>query len=235
MIFHFIPLYIEISNSTKYFHVTLVVFSGLPDPTWLISGTTKVFDKIQYALKKDQGLDPSKMPNRLGYRGFLVRAENDKKEYLILGNSTIKLQNTLLNSIPRGSISPKVKRYLVKTIRTVQPLTITHSHPITKGRATIPNLATRSFWNRPFVRITNNCYNYATDEPTYTFAQPGRGTGQEFAVVTGVAVRQAAERDGLIPYYHANHNPPPMPLQPKRHLVALFVDLVILKGTLQLT
>jgi len=43
----------------------------------------------------------------------------------------------------------------------------------------------------------NNCYNYATDISTDTFAQPGRGTGHKWKANTCAAVRVAAESDGL--------------------------------------
>src|SRR5262249_10256551 len=43
----------------------------------------------------------------------------------------------------------------------------------------------------------NNCYNYANNKVTNTFAQPGRGSGSMFATLTGQDVGAAAVRDGL--------------------------------------
>ena len=53
-------------------------------------------------------------------------------------------------------------------------------------------------WNNdPNDKANNNCYNYATDSKTGTFAQPGRGSGKPYTSLTGPAVRDAAVRDGL--------------------------------------
>ena len=52
-------------------------------------------------------------------------------------------------------------------------------------------------WNLfPFV-LFNNCYNYANDRMTHTFAQPGRGAGNIYAGLTGPQMEAAAVRDGL--------------------------------------
>jgi hypothetical protein len=54
------------------------------------------------------------------------------------------------------------------------------------------------FWNNdPNIRSRNNCYNYASNKRTDTFAQPGRGSGQIYTAITCPAVSQAALRDGL--------------------------------------
>lgn len=46
---------------------------------------------------------------------------------------------------------------------------------------------------------SNNCYNYATNYRTDTFARPGVGTGQTYPFPTScVGVRAAAVRDGLV-------------------------------------
>ena len=219
-------LFIGISNAEKVFNVTLEIFSGRRDPTWLIASTTNapLFNQVQNALKAGQGLDPSQMPARLGYKGFLVTGENDEKEYLIYGKSTITLQKALLDSIPPRVMSTKLKSNLAKKIFTVKPLTITHSHEITKRKATIYNEPTTMFWNRDFVRINNNCYNYATNKDTNTFAQPGKASGREYEELEEIDVRNAARRDGLILYTYNNPDPPPIPRHPTRHLVALVVD-----------
>ena len=36
-----------------------------------------------------------------------------------------------------------------------------------------------NFWNVSPVEANNNCYNYATNRRTDTFAQPGRAAGQQ--------------------------------------------------------
>jgi uncharacterized protein (DUF2141 family) len=55
-------------------------------------------------------------------------------------------------------------------------------------------------WNSSdAIRLHNNCYNYASDKITNTFAQPGKGSGQEGPYPpTCPDTGQAAVRDGQI-------------------------------------
>jgi hypothetical protein len=54
------------------------------------------------------------------------------------------------------------------------------------------------FWNNDAtVRTRNNCYNYASNKRTNTFAQPGRGSGHIYTAITCPAVSKAALSDGL--------------------------------------
>lgn len=52
------------------------------------------------------------------------------------------------------------------------------------------------FWNDPAHRTRNNCYNYASNRRTDTFAQPGRASGQQYSALTCAQVGPAAVRDG---------------------------------------
>jgi len=54
-----------------------------------------------------------------------------------------------------------------------------------------------TWWDNPARQPTNNCYNYANDQATNTFAQPGRATGHMYTALTCPAVRAAATSDGL--------------------------------------
>jgi hypothetical protein len=53
------------------------------------------------------------------------------------------------------------------------------------------------FWNDPSYISRNNCYNYASNKRTNTFAQPGRGSGHMYTAITCPAVTAAAMSDGL--------------------------------------
>jgi hypothetical protein len=53
------------------------------------------------------------------------------------------------------------------------------------------------FWNDPAHITHNNCYNYASNRRTDTFAQPGRGSGHVWTALTCPAVTTAALSDGL--------------------------------------
>src|SRR5205823_4712893 len=71
------------------------------------------------------------------------------------------------------------------------------------------------FWNNnPTTLHNNNCYNYASNRKTNTFAQPGRGSGHMYTALTCAAVTQAALSDGL----HKRYNCFPVSEKP-RYLV----------------
>lgn len=53
------------------------------------------------------------------------------------------------------------------------------------------------FWNTPTVQPRNNCYNYARNWRTDTFAQPGRAHGAQTNVMSCPTVTTAAMADGL--------------------------------------
>lgn len=55
-----------------------------------------------------------------------------------------------------------------------------------------------NYWNSQFsVRWNNNCYNYACNKRTDTFAQPGLASGQMYTQLSVASVKAAALRDGL--------------------------------------
>lgn len=56
-----------------------------------------------------------------------------------------------------------------------------------------------AFWNIPAAVSANNCYNYARNWRTDTFAQPGRAHGAQTDVMSCPTVTVAAEADGLVP------------------------------------
>lgn len=74
------------------------------------------------------------------------------------------------------------------------------------------------WWNVPTIQPYNNCYNYATNYRTNTFAQPGRAAGAQYTSLTCAAVRPAAIADMLIDSPSANNTCPA-----QGHLVALVV------------
>jgi hypothetical protein len=73
-----------------------------------------------------------------------------------------------------------------------------------------------NFWNDAYVRPRNNCYNYASNKRTDTFAQPGRGSGRIYGALSCPEVTAAALRDGC----HVRYNCFPDSENP-RYLVAL--------------
>jgi hypothetical protein len=75
------------------------------------------------------------------------------------------------------------------------------------------------FWNNDAaIRTSNNCYNYASNWRTNTFAQPGRGCGHMYTSLTCSEVTRAALCDGM---HHRFHCFPDSEIP--RFLVALVV------------
>lgn len=75
------------------------------------------------------------------------------------------------------------------------------------------------FWNNDAnVRANNNCYNYASNWRTNTFAQPGKGCGHMYTTITCPEVTRAAMCDGV----HRRFDCFPDSERP-RYLVALVV------------
>jgi hypothetical protein len=56
------------------------------------------------------------------------------------------------------------------------------------------------FWNTPAVQPKNNCYNYAMNWRSDTFAQPGRISGHLYTAINCAAVGAAADWDGCHAY-----------------------------------
>lgn len=83
-----------------------------------------------------------------------------------------------------------------------------------------------AWWNDGGTRqFNNNCYNYATNYRTDTFAQPGKAAGMMYTSLSGCAVaagkisaKAGAIADALIDNLAANNVCPP-----KGHLVALVI------------
>lgn len=74
------------------------------------------------------------------------------------------------------------------------------------------------WWNVPSRQPFNNCYNYATNYRTNTFAQPGEAAGAKYTSLSCGAVRPAAVADLLIDSPGADNKCPE-----QGHLVALVV------------
>jgi hypothetical protein len=75
-----------------------------------------------------------------------------------------------------------------------------------------------SWWNVPAIQPYNNCYNYASNYRSDTFAQPGRAAGRMYRALTCPEVLNGAIADDLINAPDANNACPA-----QGHLVALVI------------
>ena len=216
------------------------MFSGRRDPQWVVKPENQsIYGTIQElfsnAVKLRETYKLERIPSILGYKGFLLQVGKDRA-CAILGDKTKKLQNVLLQSIPEGIIPNDLLKIIANAIQKGGILR-------DKIKAADPGLQrsgtkrwappayskrTRDQWNIAGVQENNNCYNYANDRITDTFAQPGRaGKGNALPWhLTDLIVKVAARADGLkvlIPQPDLHPGLPIIPNTPKTQLVALFV------------
>src|SRR5438270_10351635 len=153
--------------------VEMQVFSGVLNPRWVIGGEEEA------ALKRLQQSAPAAAaPDEgpgLGYRGFTV-LETDPElaprgPIHHIGNP--ELETFLLRSArDAGHISTEVFEHSTQAIaaaaRRLPPASHPRCPPCHAADAPVYNPA---IWNTPAVQPHNNCYNYANNQITNTFAQ----------------------------------------------------------------
>jgi hypothetical protein len=154
----------------------------------------------------------------LGYRGFTVRRNEESDAFhvhagvvdaglmsptLIAGDREIEtwLLSTAGAQIPdvvRAHVEESLKEPLRQDLLQ-DALAPPHCPACAAADAPVYNPA---IWNVPAVQPHNNCYNYANNRITNTFAQPGRATGKQYTQLQQCAgagsVEAGATSDGLV-------------------------------------
>ncbi len=191
--------------------VTLHVFSGRPDPSWELTATEA--NDLVARLKQIQKttlLKPPGFASMLGYRGFSINAvrEPSLDPQIYVHQGIVDLDRFDVN---RVTDDPDLERWLLGTGGTAIPDDVRKIvQAELSGAANKPLLASAApmivlpydpgKWNNdPSIRTRNNCYNYANDKITNTFAQPGRGSGSMFTSIDCANVGAASQRDRQIP------------------------------------
>jgi len=200
--------------------VTLDIFSGRPNPTWVLSETDskKLVERIN-AVETVTAQKPSGAMGGLGYRGFLLNhtphsvqthAAMHIHEGIIdkgineanLISRDREIESFLLSTAPKA-VHDDVKTLVAAEIKgnlTAAPEVFRQPPhaicPKCKAKDAPPYNPAK--WNIPTVQPYNNCYNYANDHITNTFAQPGRAHGKMYTALTCASVNPAAIADGLV-------------------------------------
>jgi hypothetical protein len=222
--------------------ITLDIFSGRPNPVIELSGqdARDALARLKPARKlKADEIQP--IPDSyLGYRGLVIeqvgdlagglprrvrfangdvfgkglshRAEDaDLEEFL----ASSKAFGKKLPAGILGVLESEVER--LGMIRS-QASRRRHRRPVSKRCECAP-LYEPLWWNDAGQKqFNNNCYNYACNYRSDTFAQPGQAAGAIYAGLTCADVRPAALRDDLIDAPGANNRCPK-----EGHLVALVI------------
>lgn len=180
--------------------VELDIFSGMPNPTWILNPREE--RELVARLKADPSLmAPVTAPVAgLGYRGYIVQqvkeASTDAKSKDRPLPSLFRIggpyDKDAATSLWLLDTSEKADTEVDDYLREVAADTIRHSAPVAdsgipqaieKGAlaACASNFLTSStdfsFWNAGQYINKNNCYNFAANHRTNTFAQPGKISG----------------------------------------------------------
>jgi hypothetical protein len=201
--------------------ITLDVFSGRPNPVWTVpeGGATELNDRI-HSISTTSNLKPAGVMGGLGYRGFLVRRNEESHPIQIhagivdpghasptLIADDREIEKWLLSTAGEH-VAAEVRAHVEEALKSpvshdaLKSAAVAGPHCPACNAADAP-VYNPAMWNTPAVQPHNNCYNYANNRITNTFAQPGRATGHMYTQLracTGAgAVEPAAQSDGLVP------------------------------------
>ena len=224
--------------------ITVDVFSGRPNPSVELGEdeSAEVLDRLMPArrLGEDEpGLPPEPT---LGYRGLVVDQITDRRAELP-GSFRVAGGEVFGRGLAHRASDDRVEDYLTgpegplrragldeavlerlpelaeqfREVRRTWPITFPPI-PFWPPRCRCGPLYEPSWWNVPSRQPVNNCYNYATNDRTDTFAQPGRAAGAMYTSLTCGSVGPAAVADDLISTPAADNACPTL-----GHLVALVI------------
>jgi hypothetical protein len=221
--------------------ITIDIFSGRKNPVVELTGreAAQFYERLSptRSLSKREVLPVP--PSSLGYRGLIIEqsgARSLPKSFRIASGDVIGPQfahraaddveqflarnKALMRKLRLGEKFPS---YLLKEIERFRETRekCKHKPPRWPHRehCRCAPLYEPNWWNDAGQRQwNNNCYNYATNYRTDTFAQPGLAAGAEYTSLTCASVRPAALADDLIDSPSANNRCPK-----EGHLVALVI------------
>jgi len=197
--------------------VTLKVFSGRPNPVWIVpEGAADDLNRRIAAITTTSNVKPPGVLGGLGYRGFSVRRNEESDATFIHGGVVDQGVNTpslisgdhdleqWLLSTAGDAISAEVRAHVVSMLDAPvsdAPIRSAPGAACPAGAAADAPAYNPATWNTPAVQPHNNCYNYANNRITNTFAQPGRASGHPLTQMQNCngagGAQPAAVSDGL--------------------------------------
>jgi hypothetical protein len=224
--------------------ITIDIFSGRSNPVLELSGreARDALERLRpaRALARSEAAVP--LESALGYRGLFVEqlgapARGLPKFFRVFDGrlqgqrlshraSDEEFEDFIARRAGRLKVSKDFSEYLRREMLRARrdPLGLHHRrhhrHPH-KHHCHCAPLYEPLWWNDGWggqKQPHNNCYNYATNYRTDTFAQPGLAAGAEYTSLTCASVRPAAIADSLIAAPSANNRCPK-----EGHLVALVI------------
>ena len=223
--------------------ITIDVFSGRPNPVLTLEGPEEreALERLRPGEKLPARKVPPMPESVLGYRGMIVEPSGTAvpglpKSFRVANGDLIGPRVAARASdpgfeefvcAPNGPIRQlpehdRLRGFILKEVERLGEVRRAWSKaPVkspTRAVCRCAPLYEPGWWNVPPIRPNNNCYNYATDYRTDTFAQPGLAAGAMYSALTCGSVRPAAIKDALIDRPNANNRCPR-----EGHLVALVI------------
>ncbi|NJP08083.1 MAG: hypothetical protein HC866_00250 [Leptolyngbyaceae cyanobacterium RU_5_1] len=240
--------------------ITANVFSGRPDPEWIITDEQEARTMLK-EIAKNRTVVSQTAPVEagLGFRGLMIEPLSDELSkdfelpasmYMAAGSGATsskanEIAERLISSMSSAEISPEsasisegglplgemLQSFLQQQLETTSRVSVPDVEGLPQMMAVEAPVEIAAsctydtspynpgFWNNdPNIRSRNNCYNYASNKRTDTFAQPGRGCGHMYTAINCAEVTRAALCDGL----HRRYDCFPDSEAP-RYLVALVI------------
>lgn len=224
--------------------ITVDIFSGRPNPVIEVDGPDA--DEVLRRLKpgrKLKGREAAEPELVLGYRGLIIeqtdaaagglperfryihgnlfgarlshRAEDEHFEDFFSGSTGLLRRLSLGEGFP-DQFRKEIERS--KEAKAEDEDDEKEHHKRRHHHCECGPLYEPAWWNVPQRQPFNNCYNYATNYRTDTFAQPGLAAGSMYTALTCASVGPAAVKDDLINTPNAKNKCPK-----EGHLVALVI------------
>jgi len=200
--------------------VTLNIYSGRPNLSWQLPAdrADALLDQIG-SLREGTTNKPLGSLRGLGYRGFLVERSHSAAEGALSFYVHEGIVDRGQNEVNYVDSNQTVERFLLESGRqliddelyayVLQEMAIRPNlDALLRGleiaaagcppcKAADAPAYNPGKWNVPTVQPHNNCYNYANDQITNTFAQPGRAHGKPISTLSCGGVQPSAVADGL--------------------------------------
>jgi hypothetical protein len=216
--------------------ITINIFSGRPNPTVELDDAeaAELRERLIPVRRLEDGEPvPPEVPT-LGYRGVEItqtgnlRDDRLPRRFRLAGSAVFgrglahvardeRVEDFICGSdgpvLRRLDLDPRFVEYLdVERRRFIElwkwpDLTIFWPWP---SPCACGPIYEPGWWNVPSRQPYNNCYNYATNYRSDTFAQPGRAAGAMYSSLTCGSVKPAAIADMLIDAPGATHNTCPV-------------------------
>jgi len=223
--------------------ITCDIFSGKRNPSWELSVGDAI--KLEKLLEKNRSIYFGALPFnfvRLGYKGFILHSQREAKLPKvmrvfdgILDTASVYMPGhidhnseveSFLCGTANSALTPDEKKYIYQEIK--KNLDNENGKNgrlarLTEAQNIYQDMALEydpDYWNGEDHISGNNCYNYATDKRTNSFAIPGDGRGRPYREpATCHSVKDGVIRDGLRPIedYHSTYMPK------KGYVIALYV------------